>query len=102
MQMRKTTAVKSTSIEDMEQSMAVMAARKDFINGALNMGWQLAFTILVPVFIGAKLDERFNSSPSYTLAALFVAIGLAGVVVSRTFKQVIKDQADAGKEKSAK
>ncbi len=82
--------------------MAVMAARKDFINGALNMGWQLAFTILVPVFIGAKLDDRFDSSPSYTLSALFIAIGLAGAVVAKTLKQVTKEQAESAKEKLVK
>lgn len=81
--------------------MAVLSARKDFINATLNMGWQLAFTILVPVFIGAKLDDKFNSSPSYTLAALFIAIGFAGAVVARTLKQITKEQATT-KEKTTK
>lgn len=82
--------------------MAMMGARRDFMNAALNMGWQLAFTILVPVFIGAKLDERFHSSPSYTLAALFIAIGLAGAVVARTMKQITKEQAESSKGKPVK
>ena len=80
--------------------MAVMAARQDFVSAALSMGWQLALTILIPVFIGAKLDDRFDSTPSYTLAALFIAIALAGAVVSRTLKQVVKEQAEATREKT--
>lgn len=79
--------------------MAVLAARQDFINAALSMGWQLALTILIPVFIGAKLDDRFNSSPSYTLAALFIAIAFAGGVVSRTLKKVVREQNETPKGK---
>ncbi len=99
--MRKAAAKKTTSIEDMERSMAVMAARQDFLNAALNMSWQLALTILVPVFIGTKLDAHFHSSPSYTLASLVIAVALAVAVVAKTLKGVAKNQAeDKDKEKS--
>ena len=100
--MKKAAGRKTTTIEDVERSLAVSGARKDFMNAALNMGWQLALTILVPVFIGAKLDNHFHSSPSYTLTALFIAIGLAGGVVARTLKEVTKEQTNKmNKEKSS-
>lgn len=73
---------------ELERSLAAFTARQDFLNAALNMGWQLAITIIVPVFIGVKLDDRFNTSPSYTLAALFLAVALSIVVVARIIKQV--------------
>jgi F0F1-type ATP synthase assembly protein I len=87
------------SIEDMERNMVVMAARQDFMNAAFSMGWQLALTILVPVFIGVKLDDRFDSAPSYTLAALFLAIGMGAWVVWRTIKEINTSQAKKGTKK---
>jgi F0F1-type ATP synthase assembly protein I len=77
---------------ELDRSLAVFAARKDFVSTALNMGWQMAITIIVPVFVGVRLDERFDSSPSYTLAALFIAIIMAVMVVARTIKQVNEAQ----------
>lgn len=73
---------------EIDRSLAIFAARKDFVVTTVNMGWQLAITVLVPVFIGVKLDDYFDSQPSYTLAALFIAIGMAVMVVARTIKQV--------------
>lgn len=98
--MKKEVGKSIPSIEEMERSMAVMVARQDFINAAFSMGWQLALTILVPVFIGVQLDKRFDSAPSYTLAALFLAIGLSGYVVWQTIKQVNKNQLAKGAKKS--
>lgn len=76
---------------DIERSLAIYAAKKQFMTYALNMGWQLAITILVPVFIGVKLDQRFDSSPSYTLASLFLAVGMSIFVIANTIKQVNKE-----------
>lgn len=73
---------------EIDKSLAAFAARKAFVSTAANMGWQLAFTVLLPLIIGVKLDERFDSAPSYTLAALILAIGFAVMVVARTIKQV--------------
>jgi hypothetical protein len=43
--------------DEIDRSLAVFAARKDFVATSVNMGWQLAFTILVPVIIDVKLDD---------------------------------------------
>lgn len=74
--------------DQIDKSLAVFAARKDFVTLSVNMGWQLAITILVPVIIGVQLDKRLDSAPSYTLAALFLAIGMSVVVINKTIKQV--------------
>ncbi len=79
--------------DKLDESLA-MFARKQFFSAAVNMGWQLALTIIVPVIIGVKLDDHFHSSPSYTLAALVLAVGGAVVVVGATLKQVARDQAE--------
>lgn len=87
---------------DIERSAAIFQARQQFVNAAVNMGWQLALTILVPVFIGVKLDAHFHAAPSYTLSALFIAIACAGAVVWNTLKQVAKSQAEKSQEKKSK
>lgn len=86
--MKKAAGRTTTTIEDMERSMLVMSARQDFLDAAFSMGWQLALTILIPVFIGVQIDKRFDTSPSYTLTALFLAIGMGGYVVAQTIKKV--------------
>lgn len=84
----------TTPVEnDIDRSLAVIAARKQFVSSSINMGWQLALTILLPVLVGVKLDDHFDTSPSYTLVALFIAIGGAVLVVSRTVGQVNREQA---------
>ncbi|MBA3758622.1 AtpZ/AtpI family protein [Candidatus Saccharibacteria bacterium] len=93
-------AAKMTTIGEMERNVAIAAARQDFINATFNMGWQLAITILVPVFIGVKLDDRFDSTPSYTLAALFLAIGMGAWVVGKTIKEINDNQAAKGAKKN--
>lgn len=79
---------------DIERSLAVLAARKQFVSAAMNMGWQLALTVIISVIVGVKIDEHFNSSPSYTLAALVIACGGVIAVIRTTIKQVNREQAD--------
>lgn len=81
--------------------MAILSARQDFVDAALSMGWQLALTILIPVFIGVQIDKKFDSSPSYTLTALFLAIGMGGYVVAQTIKKVsVQQESKRGKKSS--
>ena len=79
--------------DELDMKLAAFAAQKQFINASINMGWQLGLMVLIPVFIGVKLDDHFKTSPSYTLAALVLAIGGAVWVVGSNIKQVRKDQA---------
>ncbi len=78
---------------DIERSAAVFQARQQFLSTAVNMGWQLALTVIVPVIIGVKLDDHFDTPPSYTLAALVIAVAFACGVVWKTLKQVNASQA---------
>ncbi|HEY1835230.1 MAG TPA: AtpZ/AtpI family protein [Candidatus Saccharimonadales bacterium] len=47
--------------------------RDQFLNMALNMSWQLAIVVLVPILAGVKLDKVFGTGSVYT----FVGLGLA-------------------------
>lgn len=81
-----------TSEDTLEQSLQVLSAKKLFFVSSINMGWQLAGVVVLPVFVGVKLDQRFNSSPSCTLAALVFAIGGAVIIVKNTLRQVNSEQ----------
>lgn len=76
---RKTT---DPRIDGSADNLARIAAAKHlFMDSAINMGWQLAVTIIVPIYIGVRLDDRFASSPKWTLVALFLAIVMSCAVV---------------------
>ncbi len=85
----KTTKVAQDEIERLAQA---TSAKQQFVSSALDMGWRLALTVIVPVFLGTWLDNRYHTSPSYTLVALFIAIAGACVVVWKTIKDLSKDQ----------
>jgi F0F1-type ATP synthase assembly protein I len=53
---------------------------------ALNMSWQLAIVVLVPVIGGVALDKHFGTSAAFTLIGLALALLLSGVVMWRTMQ----------------
>ena len=56
-------------------------ARRDFFVAVLNMSWQLAIVVLVPIVGGYQLDKTFDTSPLLTLVGFFIAmVATAGVV----------------------
>ncbi len=62
-------------------NVAYKEARRDFFVGVLNMSWQLAIVVLVPILGGFQLDKTFDTAPLLTLVGFFIAmIGTAGIV----------------------
>jgi F0F1-type ATP synthase assembly protein I len=57
-----------------------------FVSLALNMGWQLAVVVLVPVVGGVELDKTFDTSPALLLIGLAVALLASIVVMWRTMQ----------------
>ena len=53
---------------------------------ALNMTWQLAIAVLVPVGAGVLLDHALGTSGVYTYVGLGVALLLSGVVMWHTMQ----------------
>jgi hypothetical protein len=90
-----TTATQS----EIDRYEAIMTAKQQFVGAAMDMGWRLALTVVIPVIVGVKLDDRFHTTPSYTLTALFIAVGGASVVIWQTIKQVNKEQLPKGTKK---
>lgn len=84
--------------EDSAERLAQIAdAKQQFLDSALNMSWQLAVTIIVPVIIGVQLDKHFNSAPAWTLGALFLAVFMACGVVVKSLHGVKLAQAKRSK-----
>ncbi len=63
-------------------------AKQQFLDAALNMSWQLAVTIILPVIIGVQLDSHFHTSPSWTLGLLFLGVFIACGVVIKTIRGI--------------
>lgn len=60
---------------------------KEFVNASLNMGWQLAIVVLIPIVGGYKLDTHFKSSPLWTIVGFVIAMLGTFFIIKRTFNE---------------
>jgi F0F1-type ATP synthase assembly protein I len=72
-----------------------------FIVMALNMSWQLAVVVIVPLVGGYKLDQHFDSSPIYTIIGLVVAVLASFGVLYRILREA-KDRTGYKDKESSK
>lgn len=91
----------STDKSGQQFDMDVLAAKSRFFAVTIGMGWRLALTVLIPLVAGIKIDQRFDSSPSYTLAGFMLAVAGGAVVVWDSVKQVNQEQAEEEAEAQA-
>jgi len=57
-----------------------------FVSMVLNMSWQLAIVVIVPIVGGYMLDQRLHSSPVLVLSGLVVAVLATCGILWRTVK----------------
>ncbi len=57
-----------------------------FIMASLNMTWQLAIVVLVPILGGYKLDRMFHTLPAFTAVGFVLAMTGMGLVLWRQIK----------------
>jgi F0F1-type ATP synthase assembly protein I len=55
--------------------------RTEFLAAAMNMSWQLAAIVLVPIIGGFELDKKLHTLPVLTIAGFFVAMAGMALVV---------------------
>ncbi len=91
---KQSAAKKTTGIDDVERSLLALEAKKQFLSASMSMGWRLAVTVVIPIVAGVKLDERFNSRPSLTLAGLMLAAIAGCAAVWSSVKEVNQEQAE--------
>ena len=101
--MSKTTAPVSTPSPTREQSQSSAAVgssknpHTEFFVAALNMSWQLAIVVLVPIVAGFKLDEKLNTAPALTIIGFVLAMAGMAVVVWRQLQLFGPSNAPNGK-----
>lgn len=86
---KRTTKFKGDPVVD---QLAVAQARGTFFTELFGIGWRLALVVLIPIFIAVQLDKKFDTAPSLTLAAFFIAIFMAGMLIAKTYSQIQADQ----------
>ncbi len=69
---RNTKSAKDTSTDGIVKESSNQ--RNVFVSMALTMSWQLALVVLIPIFVGAKLDRSVGSGNTYTFIGLGVAL----------------------------
>jgi len=62
------------------------AMRQQFAVFALNMSWQLALVVLVPLIGGVELDKKLHTNSTYTFVGLGVALLGSVAVLWRTMQ----------------
>ena len=63
-------------------------ARRDFAIAVMNMSWQLAIVVLVPIIAGYQLDKVFDTAPLLVLVGFFIAMGGTAAVVWRQLQRL--------------
>src|SRR5665213_3305704 len=86
--MSKSSAPKSTPKPDKGEVTAKTTAadvnqRSIFISAVLDMSWQLAVVVLLPIIGGFEIDKHLSTSPLFVLAGFLLAMGGVVVVLRR-------------------
>jgi len=90
---RVTTTVDPVDVK-IEQVSRSLAAKQQFMASTFNMGWRLAFTVVIPIVGGVKIDDHYHTAPSFTLLGLMIAAVAGSAAVWTTIKQVNKEQSE--------
>ncbi len=71
---------------DLSVSEKATPVRQQFVSAALNMSWQLAVVVLVPIIGGVEIDKAIGSDEVFTFIGLAIAIIGSGFVMWRTMR----------------
>lgn len=63
-------------------------AQSQLFGSMIGIGWRLALTVLIPVFMGIWADNKFGTKPSFTITALIIAVAASAVVIYRMYKDI--------------
>ena len=93
--MSKTTAPKTPSPHEKAAVIAAKqgnderyeAVRRQFFTAVIDMSWQMALVVLIPVVGGFKLDNKLDTLPMFTISGFVLAMAGMGLVVRRQLKQ---------------
>jgi F0F1-type ATP synthase assembly protein I len=62
---------------------------------AISLAWDLGYIIAIPLVVlaisGRLLDKKFDSSPVFLLAGIFLAMIVSGVMTFRKTKKILDE-----------
>ena len=80
--------------------------KREALGLALNLGWTMLFSLLLPLLAGIWLDKRLESLPLFTMIGAILGILAATVGVARmtlrTFSEALGNDADQQTEGNGK
>ena len=80
--------------------------KREALGLALNLGWTMLFSLLLPLLAGIWLDKRLESLPLFTMIGALLGILAATVGVARmalrTFSEALGKDADQQVEGNGK
>lgn len=71
--------------------------RREFFGAVMDMSWQMALAVLVPVVGGFELDQKLNTVPALTIIGFILAMAGVALVIRRqlsTFGAISKGSRD--------
>ncbi len=81
--MEQKSTIKSAKTPDLPT-----AAQQLFVGTIISLSWQLLIVVVGPFLGGHFLDEKYHTTPLWTLIGLGVALLLAGLVTYRGYVTV--------------
>jgi len=79
--------LEDTAPKKNKQSQEKFEVKSQFFALAVNMSWQLAIIVLVPIVGGFKLDQYIKTTPLFTIVGFIIA--MAGTAL--TLKRILGD-----------
>ncbi len=71
-----------------EDYTTVVDVRNRLLGSMVSLGWRMAISIMLPIIIGLKLDERFGSKPSYALTGFFLGLAGSAYLIYNEYKEI--------------
>jgi F0F1-type ATP synthase assembly protein I len=64
---------------------------QEMISAFIDLSWKMALALVVPLFIGSRIDNASGSSPDYTIAGLVFGLIGSGVLIYGSYKKIQAD-----------
>lgn len=103
--MNKTTALKTPSPHKRVAKPAAKSEdyknyQREFFAAVMDMSWQMALVVLIPIVGGFELDQKLNTLPAFTIIGFLLAMAGMALVIRRQLK-LFGPGARGGKEQDS-
>lgn len=89
---------KAKNTDPVVDKLAVIDARSFMLSQMINIGWRMAIMVIVPIFIGVQLDNKFDTKPSFTMTAFTLAMLGSGYLIYTTYLELQRNNIEPVKK----